>query len=280
MPAPPYIRFFHEAYCQDTIKLTMEEQGAYIRLLCAMWRNGGKIVHDDSVIAQSLPINTNKWFKVKPALMPFLKEDEGFLTQNRLAIEYHFSSGDKKANNGSKPSDAPPAAGEAAPHAPPHAAWGAAPHATPHAVQGSDHAPPNQNALAKQDIGSVLANGLTRACARALDQSKSRRDKNRKTRFLEDGGGDGCGKLSTSEIAAEFVNRVHALFERHRMTPPFDYPVVESWINNGCDLLRHVVPAVEASLDRLGQAAPPRSWKYFAREVYTRQKSRKENNDG
>lgn len=186
MPAPPYIRFFHEAYCQDTIKLTMEEQGAYIRLLCAMWRNGGKIVHDDSVIAQSLPINTNKWFKVKPALMPFLKEDEGFLTQNRLAIEYHFSSGDKKANKGSKPSDAPPAAGEAAPHAAPHAAWGAAPHATPHAVQGSDHAPPNQNALAKQDIGSVLANGLTRACARALDQSKSRRDKNRKTRFLED----------------------------------------------------------------------------------------------
>lgn len=278
MPAPLYIRFFHEAYCQDTIKLTMEEQGAYIRLLCAMWRNGGKIVHDDSVIAQSLPINTNKWFKVKPGLMPFLLEVDGYLTQKRLAAEYHFSSGDKKANNSSTTASAPPPAPGAAHEAAPHAAQGAAPGAAPHAFANDPDVPPSQSHLPKQDLGSILDSGLTRACARALDQSKSRRDKNRKTRLLEDGGGDGCGKLSTSEIAIEFGKRVNAAFAKHGMTAPFDFPVVESWINNGCDLLRHVVPAVEAALDRVGQAAPPRSWRYFAKEVYTRQKARKESN--
>jgi hypothetical protein len=78
-------------------------------------------------------------------------------------------------------------------------------------------------------------------------------------------------------VADEFVNRVISVFEKHKKHPPFDYAVVESWMNNGCDLLRHVLPAVEAAMNRLGSAAdPPKSWRYFAKEVYAHKKSNKE----
>jgi len=102
MPAPPYMRFFVDDYCNATISLTIEEQGAYMRLLCAMWKHGGKVVHDDAVIAKILPIHINKWRKIKPRLMPFLSTDEeGHLLQSRLVAEYQFSAGDKKGTKSS-----------------------------------------------------------------------------------------------------------------------------------------------------------------------------------
>lgn len=114
MPAPPYIRIFHETFCQETNGLTMEEQGAYLRLLFALWRAGGRIVHDDTLIAKSLPINANKWYKIKPALMPFFHDEDGYLSHENLAAEYLRSVGDKKANNSSTTSSAHPAARGAA----------------------------------------------------------------------------------------------------------------------------------------------------------------------
>ncbi|MBX9726510.1 MAG: YdaU family protein, partial [Rickettsiales bacterium] len=101
MPAPPrYMRFYPAAYAKATIKMSMEEQGAYMRLLCLMWANGGSIENDDSYIAKALPINLNKWLKVKHKILPFLVEREpGYLTQDKLVEEYDYVS---KKNSGNK----------------------------------------------------------------------------------------------------------------------------------------------------------------------------------
>lgn len=95
MPAPPpYMRFYPDVYLRDTIGLTVEEQGVYMRLLCEMWQHGGKITNDDRIIAKSLLIHLNKWRKVKPQLAPYLSEHSpGYLTQKKLREEYKFSSG-------------------------------------------------------------------------------------------------------------------------------------------------------------------------------------------
>ena len=273
MPAPPYMRFYVDAFCKDTLALTMEEQGVYIRLLCAMWKHGGKILDDDLFISRALPIHINKWWKVKPSLMPFLREHSpGFLTQNRLNLEYHFSSGDKKQNDGSTRGVTTGVTIGVTPHVTPQVT----PHVTPLVGASGEQSVECENNELNERFATIPAGGVAYALARALDQSRSRRNKNKKSRLLEDGDPDACGKLTTSDIAAEFVNRAIGVFEKHKMHPPHDYPVVESWINNGCDLLRHILPAVEAAMNRLGGADPPKSWRYFAHEVYGRKKSNKE----
>ena len=92
MAKPKYMRFFPDAYLEDTFSLNMEEQGIYMRLLCLMWTHGGKIPSNDKMIARLLGIHSNKWRKVKPKIMPFLSElSPDFLTQKRLRSEYKHS---------------------------------------------------------------------------------------------------------------------------------------------------------------------------------------------
>lgn len=273
MPAPPYMRFYVDAYCKDTLGLTMEEQGVYMRLLCAMWKHGGKIRDDDLFISRALPIHINKWWKVKPAIMPFLCEHSpGYLTQKKLNVEYHISSGDKSGKGAATKG----VTTGVTPGVTPHVTTGVTTHVTPQVAGQDGENALDENSELSQRFATVPAGGVAHALARALDLSRSRQNKNKKSRFLEDGDPDSCGKRSSNEVAAEFVNRAISAFEKHKLHPPHDYPVVESWMNNGCDLLRHVLPAVEAALNRLGNADPPKSWRYFAHEVYARKKSNKE----
>lgn len=273
MPAPPYMRFYVDAYCKDTLALTMEEQGVYMRLLCAMWKHGGRILDDDLFISRALPIHINKWWKVKPSIMPFLCEHSpGYLTQQKLSTEFLISSGDKSGKN-------VPTQGVTigvTQGVTPHVTRGGTPHVTPQVAGQNGENDASENDAFSQRFAAIPEGGVAHALARALDLSRSRQYKNKKSRFLEDGGGDACGKRPSNEVAAEFVTRVIAVFEKYKLHPPFDYAVVESWMNNGCDLLKHILPAVEAAMQRLGNADPPKSWRYFAHEVYAHKKSTKE----
>lgn len=275
MPAPPYMRFYVDAYCKDTLALTMEEQGVYMRLLCAMWKHGGKILDDDLFISRALPIHINKWWKVKPSIMPFLCEHSpGYLTQQKLSTEFLISSGDKSGKNAPTQGVTTGVTSGVTPHV----TTGVTTHVTPQVAGQYDENATGENDEIFQRFAAIPEGGVAHALARALDLSRSRQYKNKKSRFLEDSDPDACGKRPSKEVAAEFVNRAITVFEKYKQHPPFDYAVVESWMNNGCDLLGHVLPAVETSMNRLGGSAdPPKSWRYFAKEVYARKKSNKEN---
>ena len=90
MASPHYMRFFPDDYLNDTLSMSMEEQGVYMRLLCIMWVNGAKIRKDDRIISRMLGIHLNKWLKVKKSGIMALLSDHssGYLTQKRLLREY------------------------------------------------------------------------------------------------------------------------------------------------------------------------------------------------
>jgi uncharacterized protein YdaU (DUF1376 family) len=77
-----------EAFLADTAGLTLEEQGAYIRLLCHMWINCGKLVDNNKIIARILGVHVNKWLKIRQNLEGYLPSNPpGYLSNPRLQKE-------------------------------------------------------------------------------------------------------------------------------------------------------------------------------------------------
>lgn len=278
MPAPPYMRFYVRSYCKATVRMTYEEQGVYMRLLCTMWEYGGKIEDDDYLISKALPIQIQKWQKVKPQIMPFLMEHSpGFLTQKKLSEQFNSIGVDKKQNDGSnypQPNGGSPPGHTQPPNQPPTQ------RPSQGRYQGEDESaatqPGEENAYL-QRFEDIPPGGVAHALARALDQSRYKQNQNNNSRLLDDGEAETCGKLASDEEAVAFVHEAIDAFEKYRLHPPGDYSVIRSWIKNGCDLRLHVLPAVKAALGRHGgHSKPPKSWKYFTHEVYARKKSNKE----
>jgi uncharacterized protein YdaU (DUF1376 family) len=257
MASPKYMRFFPEAYLNDTVSLNMEEQGVYMRLLCLMWINGGKIRSDDKLIAKMLGIHVNKWMKVKPTMMGYLVEHSpGYYTQNRLSEEYRYSKGKSKVSRIDTASDTL------------QDTKGVTTHNTPLDVLNNSlnyKDAPSQNPARFID---EAIEGLTKKFSGSLDQSKSISNINNNIR-LDLEAQQSCGKLSKQQIDS-FLNSLIRVFNAFNMTPPSDYEVIGSWINKGIDPEKYIIPTIRTILKRVeaGSIDPPKSWKYFAKEVY------------
>jgi uncharacterized protein YdaU (DUF1376 family) len=88
MSRTPYMPLFIEPFLADTAGLSLEEQGAYIRLLCHMWLNGGKVVDNEKIIARILGVHVNKWRKIRENLGSYLPSNPpGYLSNPRLQRE-------------------------------------------------------------------------------------------------------------------------------------------------------------------------------------------------
>jgi len=83
----PYMQLYVADYMADTRHLTCEQDGAYMRLLMAMWRSGGSLPADPSKLARITGLSLSRWTKVCEDVLAFFEEDEGFLTQSRLTKE-------------------------------------------------------------------------------------------------------------------------------------------------------------------------------------------------
>src|SRR5271154_6289116 len=128
MTKPPFMQFFCDEYLEDTEGLELEEQGAYMRLMCKMWKRDGRIPSDDREIARMLGVHTNKWLKIKPFLMPFfLEHSPGYLTQKRLRRDYKRVV-DKMMEKENTPYDTPYDTGGVTPLD----TYGVTPHDPPH----------------------------------------------------------------------------------------------------------------------------------------------------
>lgn len=90
----PSMPLFVDAYLADTTHLSLEEHGAYLLLLMAMWRRGGAIENYDRDIARVLGLMPRAWLRLKPRLMPMLSvygSSPEMLTQARLQKEWNYS---------------------------------------------------------------------------------------------------------------------------------------------------------------------------------------------
>jgi uncharacterized protein YdaU (DUF1376 family) len=95
----PAIPLFGDAYLADTHHLTLEEHGAYLKLLMIAWRmEGCALPDDDARIGQMLGLSRGKWAKLKPVVMAFWTLGETGWTQARLTKERAFVD-KKRATN-------------------------------------------------------------------------------------------------------------------------------------------------------------------------------------
>lgn len=97
--AAPAIPLFGDAYLADTHHLTLEEHGAYLKLLMIAWRmEGCALPNDDSRLAQILGLSKSKWGKLKPVVMAFWSLGETGWTQARLTKERAFVDKKRETN--------------------------------------------------------------------------------------------------------------------------------------------------------------------------------------
>jgi hypothetical protein len=229
--------------------------------------NGAKIRKDDRIISRMLGIHLNKWLKVKKSGIMALLSDHssGYLTQKRLLKEYKLvvnrpdSPVDNYVDNLELPVDNFDS-DDSTPHDTTLDTRGVTPLDTPLV--------PPENSLKNQH-----------ASQNALDRSKSKiKDKNR---FLDqDGAGESfekTGNWLATDKADAFLTELRDAFRAVKMEPPGDYDVMRGWIDNGRDPFRHILPVIQEVLHRVasGSRPPPRSWKYFAKEIYQKPNKRR-----
>lgn len=107
MSKAPSMPMYWDAYIADTSHLTLEEHGAYMLLLAAMWRRNGYVPDDDKDNARILSVTPAKWRKIKARLVAtisgfHIENDE--ITQEKLLKTWEITQEKiaKNAANGAK----------------------------------------------------------------------------------------------------------------------------------------------------------------------------------
>lgn len=108
MTDAPFMQLYIADYLGDTLHLTTEQHGAYLLLLMAMWRQGGRLPNDPKILAQITRTRHGRWQKIAGQIMPFFVEDGLWITHKRLAREYEkaVSVSQSRKSNGKRGGDA------------------------------------------------------------------------------------------------------------------------------------------------------------------------------
>lgn len=92
----PYIPFYPADYLANTMHLTIEEHGAYLKLMFCMWRAGGTLPDNDKKVCTMLSIGMKKWQAIKPVIAPYFTYENGVFFQRRLAEELKKAEGKRE----------------------------------------------------------------------------------------------------------------------------------------------------------------------------------------
>lgn len=86
----PVMPFYPDAHLADTQTLSAEEQGAYLLILLATWRNNGQPFPDDErLLATVTRLSRTRWRRVRARLEPFFDLSGGVWRQPRLERTWH-----------------------------------------------------------------------------------------------------------------------------------------------------------------------------------------------
>lgn len=79
-------------YLADTTHLTADQHGAYMLLLMAAWKSGGKLPNDDEQLQAITKLSDERWKKSKSILFAFFLLEDCFLIHRRLLSELEKAS--------------------------------------------------------------------------------------------------------------------------------------------------------------------------------------------
>lgn len=88
MSSAPYMQLYVADYLGDTQHLTTEQHGAYLLILMAMWRAGGRLPNDPGKLARIARVSARRWHLVASEVMPFFDLDGEEISQKRLEREH------------------------------------------------------------------------------------------------------------------------------------------------------------------------------------------------
>lgn len=74
-------------YLADTTHLTTREHGAYLLLLMAMWRAGGKLPANDVKLAKIVGMTAREWADVRLSILAFFRRRGAQLSHKRVISE-------------------------------------------------------------------------------------------------------------------------------------------------------------------------------------------------
>jgi len=92
MSAPPYMPVFIADYTADVQSLSCEQDGAYWRLLRAMWRAGGVLPNTPRKLALICGLTEARWAKISDDVLELFIIVGDDLTHGRLAVELEKAS--------------------------------------------------------------------------------------------------------------------------------------------------------------------------------------------
>ncbi len=87
MSAPPYMKLYIAEYLAETTHLDVVGHGAYLLLIMAMWRAGGKLPRDEAKLARIAQCTPDQWASVRDDVMAFFKVSGGAIRHNRVSKE-------------------------------------------------------------------------------------------------------------------------------------------------------------------------------------------------
>src|SRR5262249_1962765 len=73
-----------DALIADTSHMSAEQFGAYVRLLLAMWRHGGRLTARPAELARIAGVGPRHWKKIAPTVVQAMTQLDGALVQKRL----------------------------------------------------------------------------------------------------------------------------------------------------------------------------------------------------
>ena len=87
MSAPPYMPLYPADYLADTTHLTRSEHGAYLLLLMAMWRAGGRLPNNEIKLAKLAQCSAEEWDEIREVILEFFHHRGGHLLHKRVTKE-------------------------------------------------------------------------------------------------------------------------------------------------------------------------------------------------
>jgi len=87
MSAPPYMTVYIAEWTAGVQDLTCEQDGAYWRLVRAMWTAGGKLPNRADKLARICGLADDRWAEIGPDVLAFFVVRGGALTHKRIAKE-------------------------------------------------------------------------------------------------------------------------------------------------------------------------------------------------